>query len=120
EFITIGHVDKIRSEILDQERDIMVHVPPIISKTDSFPVMIVFDGDALFTKTIGIVNHLSSDYGNNKCPKMIVVGIRHPDRMKDLFPVVDEDNPFEQDKFADFLDKELIPYLDQKYPVTSF
>lgn len=118
--INIGHVDVIQSKILNEKREIMVHVPPNSSESDSFPVMIVFDGDALFTKTIGIINHLSSDYGNNKCPKMIVVGIRHPDRMKDLFPVFNEDNLFENDKFADFLENELIPYLDQKYPTTSF
>ncbi|MCB9252196.1 MAG: tetratricopeptide repeat protein [Flavobacteriales bacterium] len=118
--ITIGHVDVIQSKILSQKREIIIHVPPITSQKDSFPLMIVFDGDALFTKTIGIVDHLSSDYGNNKCPKMIVVGIRHPNRMKDLFPGFNEDNPFENDKFADFLDKELIPYLDRNYPTKPF
>lgn len=118
--IAIGHVDVIQSKILNQQREIMVHVPPNSSKTDSFPVMIVFDGDALFTKTIGIVNHLSSDYGNNKCPKMIIVGIRHLNRMKDLFPELNKDNFFENDKFADFLEKELIPHLDQNYPTKPF
>ena len=53
--INIGHVDVIQSKILNEKREIMVHVPPNISKTYSFPVMIVFDGDALFTKTIGII-----------------------------------------------------------------
>jgi len=118
--INIGHVDIIQSKILNEKREIMVHVPPNRSLSDSFPVMIVFDGDALFTKTIGIVDHLSSDYGNNKCPKMIVVGIRHPNRMKDLFPVFNEDNLFKNDKFAEFIEKELIPHLDQKYPTTTF
>lgn len=118
--VTIGHIDVIQSKILNQPREILVHVPPMDSKTDSFPLMIIFDGDALFTKTIGIVDHLSSDYGNNKCPKMIVVGIRHPNRMKDLFPVINESNPFENDKFADFLEKELIPHLDQNYPTKPF
>jgi predicted alpha/beta superfamily hydrolase len=118
--IHIGHIDHIQSKILNENREIMVHVPPNSSTTDSFPVLILFDGDALFTKTIGILNHLSGDYGNNKCPKMIIVGIKHRDRMKDLFPSVNESNPFENDKFSDFLEKELIPYLDQKYPTAPY
>lgn len=118
--ISVGHVDSIQSKILNQKREILVHVPSGASASDSFPVLFVFDGDALFIKTVGILSHLSSDYGNHKCPPMIVVGIRHINRMKDLYPVLNDKNPFENDKFADFLEKELIPYIDSNYPSKPF
>lgn len=122
-FVTIGKYEKFHSSILDSDREIIVHVPTSENKnikSESYPVLFLFDGDNLFTKTVGILDHLSSVYGGEKCPKMIIVGIRHPNRMSDLLPIISEDNPNNKDKFSDFLEKELIPYIDKNYPTQPY
>ncbi len=120
---SIGKYDKLHSEIYQRDREFIVHVPDASDQkisTETYPVLFLLDGDVLFTKTVGILNHLSSAYGGEKCPKMIIVGIQHPNRMKDLLPVVSKDNPDMKDNFTDFLKKELIPYIDKHYPTQPY
>ena len=72
--ICIGKKDSLYSNILKENRQIVVYVPqnenPYI-QTDKYPVLYLLDGDILFTKTIGMLEHLSSDYGSERCPKMM-------------------------------------------------
>jgi uncharacterized protein len=121
-FVTIGKYDKFFSNILNSEREIIVHVPTKENddfNNETYPVLFLLDGENLFIKTVGILNHLSSPYGGEKCPEMIIVGITHPDRMKDLLPVIGKGNSNE-DKFTEFLEKELIPYIDKNYPTQPY
>jgi predicted alpha/beta superfamily hydrolase len=89
-------------------------------QSETYPVLYLFDGNQLFTQTIGILEHLSSEYGGEKCPKMIVVAIVHNNRMKDLLPVVNSASEESSDNFTEFLSKELIPYIDKKYPTQPY
>lgn len=121
--ITIGQRDSLFSNILKEGREILVHVPepqnPDVQSA-TYPVLYLLDGDKLFTQTIGILDHLSGDYGGEKCPKMIVVGIVSTNRTKDLLPVTSRDAKDNDDDFTRFLEKELIPYIDKKYPTQPF
>ena len=121
--ICIGKKDSLYSNILKENREIIVYVPqnenPYI-QTDKYPVLYLLDGDILFAKTIGILDHLSSYYGSERCPKMIVVGIINSNRFKDLLPITSKDKQDSIDDFTKFMEKELIPYIDKKYPTQQY
>ncbi|GAB3639166.1 hypothetical protein GCM10027422_47570 [Hymenobacter arcticus] len=86
----------------------------------------LLDADAQFAAATSMIQYLSTNY-NTLCPEMIVVGILHPDRRKDLTPThVTTDPPFWAagaskttgggEAFIAFLEQELLPYIDQRYP----
>ena len=128
--IVIGKMDSLRSEILDETRNIWVHVPDnttgaIFGET-SYPVLYLLDGPGHFHAVTGLLNNLGQ---NGIVPKMVVVAIPNTDRTRDLTPThVDEmfgDSSFVVtsgggDKFLEFMEKELIPYVEEKYPVTGY
>lgn len=119
----IGKTDSLYSNILKEKREILVYVPqpenPYV-KTETYPVLYLFDGVKSFMKTVAMIDHLSSDYGSYRCPKMIVVAVTHPDRFKDLFPNTTKDNKEGVDDFTKFMEQELIPYIDKKYPTQPY
>lgn len=54
----------------------------------------LFDADAQFASTASMIQYLNTNY-NSVWPEMIVVGILHADRRKDLTPThVASDLPF--------------------------
>ena len=133
--VTIGTIDSIRSKILNEERKIWVYVPnnggaDIFTK-QRYPVVYLLDGDSHFYSVVGMIQQLSQVNGNTIVPEMIVVGIPNTDRTRDLTPThIDGDPPFMDkeasktsgggEKFADFIEKELIPYIDQRYPTQPY
>jgi len=133
--ITIGTIDSISSKVLNEERKIWIHLPRSANfkgfSKQKYPVVYLLDGDAHFNSVVGIIQELSETNGNTICPEMIIVGIPNTNRTRDLTPThSDIDLPFvnkglsEQsgggEKFAEFLEKELIPYIDSKYPTAPY
>lgn len=118
---TIGKYHTFKSEILKQNRTIIVHTPPgYNSSTQRYPVLYLLDGENHFTKTVGILDFLSRTAGNELVPQMIVVAIIHHNREQELIPpFYDTSLPF-QDPFSSFLEKELIPYVDAQYPTAPY
>ena len=131
--ITIGQIDSLYSNILNEQRKIWVHVPGEYNPSDTsqakYPVLFLLDGDAHFHSVTGIIKQLSSINGNIICPEMIVVGIPNTDRTRDLTPThievaFGDSTAFKTsgggDQFTQFIEKELIPYIDQNYPTTAY
>lgn len=133
--IQIGTIDSISSKVLNEQRKILVHLPKSAQyggfAKQKYPVVYLLDGDAHFSSVVGMIEELSEINGNTLCPEMIVVGIPNTNRNRDLTPTHSEiDLPFvsknvsEQsgggEKFAEFLEKELIPYIDSKYPTAPY
>ena len=128
--IVIGQMDSLHSEILDEQRSIWVHVPgeatgAIFSET-TYPVLYLLDGPGHFHAVTGMLKNLGD---NGIVPNMVVVAIPNTDRTRDLTPShVDEmfgDSSFVEtsgggDKFLEFMEKELIPYVEENYPVTGY
>jgi predicted alpha/beta superfamily hydrolase len=110
-----------RSEALKESRTLLVHVPDGYKNSDvRYPVLYLLDGESHFTKTVGILDFLSRTAGNELVPQMIVVAIVHNDRERELVPPVYEAGKADKDAFARFLEKELIPYVDAKYPTAPY
>jgi predicted alpha/beta superfamily hydrolase len=128
--LVIGKTDSIQSNILKEKRVFYIHVPTSAAGKDAankrYPVVYLFDADAQFAAATSMIQYLSTNY-NAVCPEMIVVGILHKDRRKDLTPThVGADPPFWApgsskttgggEPFISFIEKELMPYIDRHYP----
>ena len=118
--IIIGSIDSIYSDILGEQRKIWVHVPKSDENTSlrKYNVLYLLDGEGNFYSVTGMIMQLSKTYDYTICPEMIVVGIPNTDRFRDLTPshVGDSTNSSGGgEKFINFLEKELIPYVDNRY-----
>ncbi|OXA93187.1 esterase [Flavobacterium hercynium] len=133
--IEIGTIDSISSKVLNEQRKIWVRLPRSARfkgySKQNYPVVYVLDGDAHFLSVVGMIEELSEINGNTLCPEMIVVGIPNTNRSRDLTPTHSKvDPPFVNknisevsgggEKFTEFLEKELIPYINATYPTTSY
>jgi predicted alpha/beta superfamily hydrolase len=130
DILQIGKIDSLHSEILDETRNIWVYVPDeatgaIFGQT-KYPVLYLLDGPGHFHAVTGMLKNLGD---NGIVPRMVVVGIPNTDRTRDLTPthldvmfgdsasVVTSGGGAE---FMDFMEKELIPYVEDNYPVSAY
>ena len=120
--ITIGEIKSIHSEILNEDRNIWIHVPKntdgAVFQEKKYPVVYLLDGNHHFHSVTGVLKQLSSY--NTICPQMIVVGITNTNRNRDLSPTKAKvDLPMVNEKlaansgggenFMSFIENELIP-----------
>jgi predicted alpha/beta superfamily hydrolase len=127
--IIIGKIDSTQSKILNEKRKIMVYVPTRSAEGDygkqRYPVIYSLDGDEIyFTMLAGTVRFLSTIY-EPVFSESIVVSIQNTDRTRDLTPTHNVDSPEDStsgggEKFISFIDRELIPYIDDNYPTTGY
>jgi uncharacterized protein len=130
--LAIGSVDSIYSGILREQRKIWVHLPPSagLDKKKKYPVVYLLDGEKNFAIVVSMIDYLSSVWGNNVCPEMIVVGIPNTNRKRDLTPTrvtgglwidsVTAANSGGGEAFMSFIEKELITHIDSVYPSMQY
>lgn len=127
--LTIGETVTLRSEILNEDRLLNIYLPlgysPDSAKT--YPVIYLLDGsvDEDIIHVAGLVQFCSFPW-INVIPETIVVGIANTDRKRDFtYPTF-----VEQDKtdfpttggssyFIEFIEVELIPFIEKNYKVTD-
>ncbi len=119
-----------RSEILDNERDIYVYVPPHYgeNKNAKFPVLYMADGQNLFNSETAFGGQ---EWGADETAQrliesglmkdVIIVGISNTkNRMSEYTHVPDpKHGGGDLDKYADFLTKELKPFIDSTYRTSA-
>ena len=118
--IVLGKRLSIESKILNETRDIYVYLPEGYEQsTDDYLVMYVLDGESKFTISAAIVNFLAR---NQQIPQMIVVGIPNVARNRDFTPIVDDrmQNSGGADNFINFLEEELIEFVDNTYRTQDY
>jgi len=125
ESILVGKKTTIFSSILKENRKIWIYNPgqtaiiPIADKR--YPVVYVLDGEAHFLSTVGMIQQLSQANGNAVLPEMIVVGIENTNRPRDLTPsLITSDNNAKPNPFVNFLETELMPYMDKNYNTAPY
>lgn len=132
--IVIGQIDSVYSDILGESRKIWVHLPNSATgglfETSDYPVLYLLDGPGHFHSVTGMINQLSTANGNTVVPEMVVIAIANTNRGRDLTPTVVDIDPFTGDSmqykngggtaFLDFIEKELMPYVEKNYPVTPY
>jgi predicted alpha/beta superfamily hydrolase len=127
--IAIGETIKIQSKILSEERTILVSTPADYDQSPQhYPVLYMTDGDGHLTHTRGTVDFLVR---NGLMPDVIIVGVTNTDRTRDLTPtsasLTTEDGTVREfptsgggDRFLDFFERELFPYIDGKYRTQAY
>lgn len=125
----LGVIDEIQSNELNEKRVLNIYLPEGYNPKDTirYPVIYLLDGsaDEDFIHIVGLVQFNSFEWVN-QVPKSIVVGIATVDRRRDFtFPTtVTEDksaNPTSGHsiRFISFIEKELQPYIQEKYKTSS-
>ena len=123
----VGIKDSLYSETLNETRTIYIQYPQDYnpSKNYKYPVAYILDGE-MFLPTL---NEVQKYYSGGFTPEMILVGVSNSKhRTRDLtvskikekygIPFTEENG--EADQFLDFLENELIPFIQSKYPVTEY
>lgn len=131
--IQFGQVDSLYSNILEESRKIWVYIPESfarIGENKKYPVLYLLDGDGHYFSVSGMIRQLSVVNGNTILPEMIIVAIPNTNRSRDLTPThVDIDFftgdsiAYESgggDKFLNFIENELVPYVEKNYPASSY
>lgn len=132
--IEIGEIHTIKSTILNEEREFWVYLPNNYNDTiyapEKYPVTYFLDGDRHFHSLTGIHNFLSKGpYAS--LPQMIMVGIlTKNNRDRDLTPTKVNDpnkgkrynfpNSGGNEKFMQFVEKELIPKINTNYRTNGY
>ncbi|PSL43904.1 hypothetical protein CLV51_107216 [Chitinophaga niastensis] len=125
--VSFGQADSVTSDILKEQRPLWVYSPPVdtsIFAKPAYPVLYVLDGDAHFASLMTMIFQLSVINGNTALPQMIIVGIPNTsrNRSRDLTPFSNASDKTSGggEKFTAFLEKELIPYIDNHYATAPY
>ena len=116
----IGEKVTLKSNILDEERSILVYLPQSYNTSNiAYPVMYVLDGNAHFHHASGIVQFLSS---RGLMPETIVIAITNVDRTRDFTPTQNPNfkNSGGAKRFIYFLADELIPFVNRNYRTANY
>lgn len=109
--LQVGYYHNIDSEYLKEERTIQVYLPKSYDDSvKNFPTLYILDGQWYFLNGVAIQESMRGEY---QLPEMIVVGIMmdRPGRNHTLNKQWDE--------FKDFLQLELIPYVNENFRVSG-
>lgn len=123
----VGVLDSLYSNYLKESRSFYVEYPESYDPNSSkkYPVAFILDGEVL----LPTVNVVQSYYSGGFTPEMILVGISNStNRTRDLttskissmYGMSFNEENGEADNFRKFIESELIPFIEKKYPVTDF
>lgn len=123
----VGKNDSVYSNILNEYRDIYVQLPYSYNanSNEKYPVIYILDGDVLLPTVVNVHDFYSGGF----MPEMIIVGISNAEnRTRDLttskitsrrgMPYNEEHG--EAKHFLSFIKTELIPHIEDNYPVTNY
>lgn len=118
-----GIADSLYSEVFGEHKNIWVELPEQYNpeSKEKYPVVFVLDGSVQMRALSSVYNY----YWGHYLPNMILVGISNQtNRTRDLTPS-EVNLPYIKesggaDQFTKFIEKELIPFVDKKYPTTAY
>ncbi len=125
--VQIGQIDSLYSEVLQETREIYIEFPESFNPDSDtrYPVAYMLDGDVM----LNALQTVHSYYNGGFMPEMILIGISNAkNRTRDLTTsklierrgqAYNQENG-EADQFTKFIETELIPYIEKKYPVTTY
>lgn len=119
--LTIGTIQKLHSQVLNEDRTLNIYLPPAYDASKAYPVIYLLDGSMNedFLHVAGLVQFFNLQF---KMPETIFVGIANVDRKRDFTFHTDlkdlqKDYPTtgHSDKFIAFVETELLPYIEKNY-----
>lgn len=117
-------IDGLYSTILSEQRDLLIQLPNSYkqNKKLNYPVLYLPDGLRNFNHASGTLDLLTQSH---QAQEMIIVAIKNTQRTRDFTPSYDEN--YNQwgisggaDKFLDFIEQELKPYINKHYRTNGF
>lgn len=113
--------------MLNEPRKIYIQLPDSYNpeKNQKYPVAFILDGE-IFLPTLSDVHHY---YSGGFMPEMVLVGISNDkNRVRDLttstittqYEMHFNEKNGEAHNFRKFIATELIPFIENKYPVTNY
>jgi predicted alpha/beta superfamily hydrolase len=113
----------VHSKILNEDRTIWVRLPYRFDEREKHPVLYMTDAGSQVNEIASSADFLA---GEDRMPKIIVVGIVNTNRMRDLTPtrghlhwpdgsVRDFPESGGGDRFFDFVQAELMPEIEKRY-----
>jgi len=125
----LGTINEIQSQELSEKRILNIYLPEGYNQNDTtaYPVVYLLDGsaDEDFIHIVGLYQFNNFPW-INRVPKSIVVGIANVDRRRDFtYPTTIEADKKryatsgKSEKFINFIEKELQPYIQNKYRTNS-
>lgn len=123
----LGVLDSLYSESLKEFRRFYVQLPPSYEPNSNkkYPVCYILDGEVLLPTVYNVQQFYSGGY----MPEMVLIGIVNDHhRTKDLTTskiktndgISLDENTGGAPDFIQFIEKELIPFIEKEYPVTAF
>ena len=121
----LGQIDEIFSKELGENRILNIYLPDGYQQDEKniYPVIYLLDGsaDEDFIHVAGLIQFNNFSW-INRVPKSIIVGIANIDRKRDFtYPTrIEKDlkrypSSGKSDQFITFIEKELQPYINQKF-----
>ncbi len=110
----------VSSRTLGEERAVYIALPVSYARTQRrYPVLYLTDAAEKFMHTQATAAFLAR---NGLMPEVIVVAVGNTDRPRDLTPSRNEARPTSggADRFLEFFEKELIPYMESHYRTAPF
>ncbi|MFZ4927940.1 alpha/beta hydrolase [Chryseobacterium sp. Mn2064] len=135
EKIVIGEKHALFSKILNENREIWIHLPKTYNdhtiSPAKYPVIYVLDGEINFEYYTGMSDFLArTPYAD--IPECIVIGIKNTERTRDLTPTKSQKkspvNPNimlfsesgESENFVRFLQEEVKPFINKNYRIQEY
>jgi predicted alpha/beta superfamily hydrolase len=132
-YVSIGIPDGLFSAILKEKRKIWICMPrrhDELPPDKRYPVVYLLDAEEQFADFTTMIQEVNEADGSRIFPEMIVIGIPNTNRSRDLTPTPSKYNAagikvneFKRSggsaDFIAFIEKELIPYVASKYPVSD-
>lgn len=120
--VQLGVRDSLNSSILNETRHLLVHLPENYDPDKSYPVLYRLDGSiGRLMEIVTITNRLT--YADELAPEMIIVAVENTSRARDMWPVNNKYYPAPYKAgaadFLAFIEKELMPFVNNKYPVNQ-
>jgi predicted alpha/beta superfamily hydrolase/TolA-binding protein len=121
--IAIGRYKIIHSNILDEDRLLLIHLPRDYNETRlSYPVMYLLYGQDInnyFAEAVIITEKLGS---TGEIPPVVIVGVANTNRYRDNLPekIEGRSESGGADHFLRFFEEELIPYVEKNYRTKNF
>jgi len=117
--VSFGHKEYVESKVTGEKREVFVYMPDVRQGT-RVPVLVVLDAEFLFPTATTLVRNLT---GAGRLPAMAVVGVTNTNRGRDMNPGFQGEEFASGDASARFLSyicDELLPYLEQRYPIGKY
>lgn len=135
EKLTIGEKQTVFSKVLNENREVWVHLPKTYNDTTinpaKYPVIYLLDGENNFEYYAGLTDFIArTPYAD--IPECIVVGIKNTERTRDLTPTKSQKkspvNPAVtlfadsggSENFVKFIQEELKPFISKNYRAQEY